>query len=599
MRSALINRLSSPYASTLIILIALALTASSLTTGLVADDYYHKLVLTGVGDIPDIPTDPFELFVWAKGDEKLARSFMETGMTGWWTDPGLVLAFWRPVTVLTHWLDYHLWPQTPFLMHLQNLSWFAVALVVLWNLYIRLHFHTTGRWTAALALLMFAWDDAHGLTISWVANRSALVAFTFALLALLLYHRARQQGCGASAIAAPLVFALALGAGEISLGICAYLFAYALFIDPSGWKKGLIHLSPYALVVLLWSGFYYLMGYGARASGLVIDPVREPTAYVLAVLERLPILLLGQIAVPPTDLWEFYPALSRFLPFIVMAWALFALAAVTLAIWPVIARENTTRFWLCGGLLSALPACAQFPHDRLLLFIGIGLTAVLARFIAAFLDHEEWLARSALGKRGVGVVAGALIFLHLLLAPSMLPFRARGPADIGRMIARADSSIDDSPAVREKSVILINPPVDALAGYIPTLRAATGRNRPKHLRWLATGACDLEIKRLDSRTLRVKPTEGFLFLASERMQRNPRNRMGVGYTVAFSDLQIRVERLTSDARPAEITATFHRALEDRRYEFLKWSREGFVRFDLPEIDETVKIKAVDFISLLK
>ncbi len=612
MRAVFKSWLSKRYASSVIISVAMLLTASSLNTGLVADDFFHELILKGGGDIPGIPSDPLRLFVWASGDEQTARSFMDTGMTGWWTDPSLVLAFWRPVTVLTHWLDYQLWPESPFLMHLHNLLWFALALVLLWNVYRRLinidaqknspvksPITSSAHWVSALALLMFAWDDAHGLTISWIANRNALVAFAIALVVVLLFHRARNKTCIASAIAAPLVFAVALQAGEIALAICAYLFAYAIFLDRAGWKRGLIHLVPYALVLLAWSGCYYVMGYGAHGSGLVIDPVREPVHYLLAVLERLPILLLGQIAIPPTDLWEFYPVVGRFVPLVVIAWALLVLGAVTFVLRPLIAREKTARFWLCGGLLSALPACAQFPHDRLLLFIGLGVMAILAQLIAAFIERADWLASSLFTRRWVAIVAGSLMFLHLVFGPLILPFRSRGPADINRMIARADSTIDDSPAVRQKSIILINPPVDALAGYIPTMRAATGRNRPKYLRWLATGASELKIQRMDQRTLRVDPADGFLSQASERMQRDPRNVMKVGYTVEYPDVEIKVSRLTNDNRPAEILATFIFPLEDPQFEFLRWSPNGFIPFELPLIGQTVNLEAVDPISLFK
>lgn len=612
MRAAIKNWLSKPYASSVIILVAMVLTASSLNTGLVADDFYQKLILTGNDDIPGIPSDPLKLFVWANGDEKTARAFMDTGMTGWWTDPSLVLAFWRPVTVLTHWLDYQLWPESPFLMHVHNLLWFVLALILLWKVYRRLEdvrapSETTAdlsdksktHWVAALSLLMFAWDDAHGLTISWIANRNALVAFAIALIVLLLYHRARYEGRRSSAIAAPLVFAVALQAGEIALGICAYLFAYAIFLDRAGWKRGLFYLLPYAFIVLAWSAFYYVMGYGAHGSGLVIDPVREPGHYLLAVLERLPILLLGQVAIPPTDLWEFYPVVGRFVPFLVLAWALLVLGALALTIRPLIAREKTTRFWLCGGLLSALPACAQFPHDRLLLFIGMGIMPVIAQLIAAFIERADWTTNSLFLKRAVPIAACSMIFLHMIFGPLLLPFRSRGPADINKMIARADSTIDDSPAVRQKSVILINPPVDALAGYIPTMRAATHRNRPKYLRWLATGASRLTIQRIDDTKLRVAPADGFLSLASERMQRNPQNVMHAGYTVAYPDMEIKVSRLTDDNRPAEIIATFVAPLEDSRFEFLRWSPKGFVPFELPSIGQTVQLKAIDLISLLK
>ena len=43
----------------------------------------------------------------------------------------------------------------------------------------------------------------------------------------------------------------------------------------------------------------------------------------------------------------------------------------------------------------------------------------------------------------------------LVIAPLWLPLRVRAPHDLTRMIASADHSIDDSPAVRDKTVVLM------------------------------------------------------------------------------------------------------------------------------------------------
>ena len=605
MPAAFKQRLSSPRAGAFIVVCALLLASSSLNTGLVADDYFHKLVLTGSGDIHAIGTDPLDLFVWASGEADIARAYMDVGMTGWWTDPDLVLAYWRPVTVFTHWIDYRLWPESPFLMHLHSLLWFGLSLVVLVHLYRRLAAPENSGWMAALALLMFAWDDAHGLTISWIANRNALVALFFAAAALLLHDRARRDGHIPSAWLGPVVLAVALQAGEIALAICAYLFAYALFLDPAGRGKGMVRILPHALVALVWSVFYYIKGYGAHGSGLVVDPVRDPGHYLIAVAERLPVLLLAQTAIPPSDLWEYYPAVGKWLPVLMLTWAISVLLALAFFLRPLVARDRTARFWLCSTVLSGLPACAQFPHDRLLLFIGVGAMALLARFIGAFLEGETWLLQAPgldtpAGRRALTVFAGALIFFHLAAAPLLLPLRARGPADISRMLRLADATIDSGPGVRDRTVILMNPPADAFAGYIPTMRAATGRHRPKYMRWLATGACQVEVERVDTHTLRVAPADGFLSLASEHMQRSLRNAIPAGHIVSLTDLRITVTRLTSDGRrPAEIIARFSHRLEDERYIFLYWTEKGFRPFELPRVGERVTLKAADFISLLR
>ena len=166
------------------------------------------------------------------------------------------------------------------------------------------------------------------------------------------------------------------------------------------------------------------------------------------------------------------------------------------------------------------------------------------------------------------------------------------------MVGSADHSINDSEAVRERTVVLINPPVDAYAGYIPPLREAQGRPRPRALRWLATGASAVTITRVDATTLRVRPDAGFLSQSSERMQRNPDNAMPLGYRVVFSDLTIEVTALTDDGRPAEILAHFAAPLEDPRYELLRWGDGHFVPLAPLPIGASRRFPAVDFTELL-
>jgi hypothetical protein len=107
------------------------------------------------------------------------------------------------------------------------------------------------------------------------------------------------------------------------------------------------------------------------------------------------------------------------------------------------------------------------------------------------------------------------------------------------------------------------------------------------------------VTRSDDRTLLVRPLTGFLALPSERMQRDPHDRMPVGYRVRFSDLTIEVTALTRDGRPAEIVARFDHPLEDARYEFYEWRGLRYQPFALPHIAETRVLPHVDFVSLLQ
>lgn len=595
MRSAISRWLTRPKAPLAIAALGVLLCAPSLTTGLSADDYFHSLVLTRNRELPVLPTEPLEIFTWANGDQARALALMEIGMTGWWTDPALVMSFFRPLTVVTHWLDYRLWPHSPLLMHAHSLAWFGLALLLLGRLYARLLAGAPAL-LAPLALLLFAVDDARGFPVAWIANRNALCAFALALCVLLLHDRAVRGAELRARRAAPLVLLLALLAGESALAVTAYLFAYALFLDPRPRAAALRSLLPYAGVAAVWSIAYRALGYGARGSGLVVDPGSEPARYLGRALVRVPVMLASEFGLLPADLWEAYPMLAPWLPGVMFACVLLILALFALALVPHVRASGPARFFALGCVLSALPVAAQFPSDRLLFFPSLGGAGLIALLIGELFGQLP--GRTLLPPSAQRLIAYGCVAIHLVIAPLWLPIRSRAPLDGERMLAAGDLSIGYDPGLRRQTLVLLNPPLDAYAGYIPPRRVAQNQVRPRAVRWLATGASDVRVTRIDDRTLLVRPRDGFLSLASEQMQRDPRNAMPVGHRIVFSDLTIEITALTADRRPAEIRASFARPLEDPGYRFMDWRGRRFEPFALPEIGASRTLPRVDFASLL-
>jgi len=593
MRSALQRWFSRPRAPLGVVAVALLLASPSLTVGLAADDFFHRIILTGAQGLPWVPEGLGGLFVWADGDPKHGWMFMDVGLVGWWSDPALKLAYARPITALTHVLDYALWPETPLLMHVHSLLWFALGLWALGRLYRRVQVPVGGTLLAVLSLCLFAIDDAHGLTISWLANRNALIVLFFGALCLDTHVRASTEQHSPSRIVSPLLLACALGSGEAAVAFCGYLGAYALLLDPRGPRRGLLALSPHVGVAVLWAGIYRALGYGASGSGLVVDPVAEPGRFLAMAAVRLPVLLAAQLGIPPADLWEFYGTVQPWLPAVMLGFVVLFVAAVAWLALPLLRERPEARFWAAGTVLSALPVCAQFAHDRLLMMVGIGGMGLMGMLLSAWLANERppWVRSGRLS------LLWALAFMHLLMGPMLLPLRARAPSDIARMVASADASIDSDPGVAERTVVLVNPPVDAYAGYVPIVRVATARPRPAHLHWLATGVSSVAITREDERTLRVRPADGFLSMSSERMQRGDAP-MPVGYRVELTEMDVEVTEVGPDGRPAEARMTFRVPLEHDRLRFMHWEDGAFRPFALPAVGERVTTDAVDLAGLL-
>ena len=346
-----------------VIVVGLLCATPALTTGLVGDDYFHALVLQQPGVMPGVPSSPWDLFVWADGTEDMGRAFMETGMVGWWAYPRLHMAYARPVTTLTHWLDYAWFPSDPFWMHAHSLFWFALVLWGLRTLYSRVQTGPQASLVATASLALFAWDDAHGLTLSWVANRNALVALACSLLSLCLYVWGRSQGTGQPRGRGALLLSagcmlVALLAGEAALALGGYLVAYALCVDRAGWRAGLRALIPHGVVVVGWAVGYRFLGYGAHGSGLAIDPGAEPLRFAAALAERLPVLLGAQLAMPPADLWEFYATVHPALQWGVGVAIWLILLWLGWAFLPLLKQDPVAHFWALGMVASAVPVCA-------------------------------------------------------------------------------------------------------------------------------------------------------------------------------------------------------------------------------------------------
>lgn len=578
-------------AGALIIALALLCTSGALTLGLTADDYFHLAAVRGGAKSAGLARQPWDLFAFVRGDAPSAQWLIDDGTLPWWSDKATVIAFFRPLSSLTHWLDYHFWPTQPALIHLHSLLWFALLLVVVSRLFRHV---IKPLWVANLALFLYALDDARASVVGWVATRNLLVAMTFGFLALLLHHRARVEGDRASRWLAPATFAIALLAGESAVQVCGYLFAHALFIDRGSWRARLAALAPYAGLLLLWRIPYSLLGYGARGSGLYFDPGHEPLQFLAALSVRLPTLLLAQFALVFSDLYDAVTTLAPQLVPFYLALAALVIAAMVWLVRPLWRMEPAVRFWTVGALLATIPVCAGPIDDRLLVGPGVGFAAVLAYLLSALLDGTYPAKASKLVK-----TAGlSLALLHGVIAPLLLPFRTLSVDAFETLFARAGASIPSDPQIVDKTVVVLNPPVDLFAVYFPLYRAAHQIPQPLHFRWLATGVSAILVERVDAQTLRVRPEAGFLSNSTQWMFRSPKHPFARGDSVALEESNIEITEVTRDGRPAEVRVQFHEPLESPSLQFMQWGTSDYQPFTLPAVGQSVVIPAVDMLAAM-
>jgi hypothetical protein len=303
-------------------------------------------------------------------------------------------------------------------MHAHSLLWFAALLLVVAHVYVRFSPGPEQRVAAMLAFAIFALDDAHGMTVGWVANRNALISATLALPALAAHHRWLALGFRPGAWLGPLCFALGLCAGETAVAVLGYLAAYTLFLDRAPIARRVLHVLPYAVLLVLWRALFGLLELGSAGSGGYHDPGREPLAFALALVERLPVLLGSQLALPLADVWFWgAPELQRAVWVLCAAGALFVLGLGH----ALLSHDREARFWTAGMVLSSCAIAASVPGERLLLVPGVGGAALVARVILALLPAAAAGAGESPPAQWVRRVRRpalfALVALHLVLAP--------------------------------------------------------------------------------------------------------------------------------------------------------------------------------------
>jgi hypothetical protein len=555
-------------------------------------------ILVAAGEHADIALGrpPADLFVFANGKVADAERLRAEGVFPWWADPTTRVHLFRPLTSLTHSFDHAMWPASPAADHAQSVAWYLLLLGAVWLLLRR---SSAPRWLSVFALLLFALYNTPRGGVGWIASRNGVIATTFGVLALWAHDRWRRDGWRAGALFGPLLLALAMGAGEAGVATLGYLVAYAAFLDEGTWRQRVGRIVPYMLVVAGFGGIYAIGGYGARNSSMYIDPVGEPLRFATALASQLPTYLHALLGGPPSEAWNIYGLVSPTLPYVMWALAVLTLATFGWVARPILLRnERENRFWLAGAVLAAIPICASMPNDRKLLFSSLGIVAVAPRFIVAVvrgadtiysMRRQRWLAKA---------FAVWMFVAFVPLSVLGLATHANDTRTTQRPFARADASLPADASIADKTLVLVNPPLEPLVSFTLYQRAARGALRPALTRTLGTSiARELRVERVDARTLRVSCEAGTLSRTSDMMMRSPARDLRPGARVDLPGVSVEVERVTSDGRPASTLFRFERGLDDPSIVWMQWGEDGFTTFTPPTVGAATTLPAVDLVKL--
>ncbi len=497
-----------PRSHIVIIALALLIALPSLSAGFFADDLLHIAIVSGrVSSILPIPA--IDMFRFSSGDPAWVQKMIREGLYPWWADPNFRGAFFRPLSALTHMLDYRLWSMNPVGYHVTNIILWMLVVLAAGSLIRRLA--PTPR-AATLSFFIFALADARALVIIWPANRNALVATALAFAALAAWDSFRRRGGKARAALSCVLFGLALLGGEAALGGLALLLAYEALRLPDGRPfavRRLLATVPIAALTVAYMGWYKLAGYGASGSGMYIDPSTHPGAWLAAAAARFPTLLAGLLWGWPIDLWMNGGATRTVL--IVGALVLLPVSAAVL--YGTVRRHRSVAAAALGGALALLPVTATFPSARLLLLPGLAGALV----VGSYLD-DSWPLRTAGFIRGA--FAAVLGIRNILLAPLLL---LGSMFLLGGAFRQISQDILNSPwpaDLARRDVVLLDAPTWVSATYLSSYLAISERPYPRRTYLLNLSPYPATLSRTGPATLELRLQCGEMMSTEfERVQR--------------------------------------------------------------------------------
>jgi len=382
---------------------------------------------------------------------------------------------------------------------------------------------------------------------------------------------------------------VALLSSEAGLATTAYLFAYAVWFDKGPWPRRLVTLAPYAVIVVWWRGAWSYLGYGVSdGMGLYVDPLREPMAYAVGLKERLPPLLLGQLALPPSDVCMMFESGGSKV-YALVAGALVALIALTVL--PVLGRSRQIAFWITGMLLSLPPIAATVPSDRLLYFVGLGAMPLAGEFLVRVLGRRGIGLPLPPVRRRVCTIAGfGLLIIHGAFAPLGLMLRAAYPAGPPSLRRELELTGPLDASVEGKDLVIVNAPAPFFLVHFPLVQALDGAPVPRVTRVLSAAFPSVQIHRLDAQTLVIRPELGFLHWTWDRLFRSDRYPMGLRERVELTGMSVEVTSINDDGRPTEATFQFANPLDDGSIKWLHWTDGSFEPWTPPRIGQTVELR---------
>lgn len=542
----------------------------------------------------------------------------EWGAIPWWSDPEASLHLFRPVSSLTHWLDYKLWPNTTWLMLAHSLFYYLLLLTAMLAAYKKI---MPSSALAALAVLFFIFDPSNKHALVWLASRNAVLSAFFGLAAFYAHLQWRLTSSNKSVawfILSIVTLLAALLSAEAGLAIFAYMFAFALILDKGPLLTRMLTVLPAALVIIVWRVTYQKMGFGAENIGHYIDPARDPLYFFQHLFTLGPQIAFYQFSGLDNLDRLFSFQMKTFLNIFAITFTLGLLALF----FSLLKRNKQARFWALGIAGAAVPPCALTHVDgRVMMFVAFGAFPLVVLYIedifsrarsAVAGDNKKALQQVGRFRR---ITAATFIYFYVIvlgaghIAVTLLVYGFTQPTSQAVPLSANYDYSKPGPLAVNKHLIVVASPSAFDTMYFPYHAAYNDLNLPLSARTLSPLLSQVEVTRVSATQFNIKPKGGFIIsnqtpLPDEAAAKtshdahNARNMMGffrrhefdfkAGQKIVFDEIIIEVIEV-DEGRPTAIQATLKKdkSLEDFQWITWDWEARQFVTFELPKIGDSI------------
>lgn len=584
------------YASAVIVVIccAIAYRWPLLHSGFYMDDFIHLEMLEGRYPLP---RHPLNLFSFTDGpqENEVLRS---AGFLPWWSHPDVKLALFRPLASTLIGLDHSFFGHDAFAYHLHTLLWWTCLIVSFAAVLRELLPHSA----ALLALLFVVAQPAHNLLLGWLASRNTVAALTLVLFGFWTHLRV----CPSRAPSARIALGCLAGAAYLAAGLSSE-YAFAVLPYPAAYALWQTRINSRSVVrvAMLWgipaSTYMALrsaLGYGARHSGMYIDPIAEPLTYLHAALVRFP-LAAGEVVLAVRASWFGgipWPDALRALRIPLHAWPYCQIALGTLGVGlgafiafrghrQISLNEGGARFVLFAMPFTFVPILSTLPDSRILMAPMLGWAILLSQALRAAFAQLRSNFRVP-GSWCCFAISLMLWLLGSVAAPLCSAGEIRDLPQLAGVVRAGilDPNLDEMIDGRRVLLIAAAEPTTFL---LPMVRSWSRRSVPASFQVLGQALGPQRIERLSDHVFAIED-DRLIKLAMKIPDAFNRDGAYVGQTKDVDDLHVTVERVI-EGRATRARFSVDRPLDS--YVLLVQTSVGLERVEFPEVGESIVVPA--------